>query len=135
MAGTEAGDLVVFFSGDYLCHLPCSPGADMPIVSLVSIKQGFIVGSRPGVFLFMFYDQSKGGPSNFASHFYLAHTLQSELTGGSISSMTLSPDEDTCCALTSDNQMLHVPLQAPLSLGHFFFSTFRLLMYSVSFFK
>jgi hypothetical protein len=42
LAATDCGQVLLFRSGEYVCHIPCSPGAQYPIYSIISIQGGFV---------------------------------------------------------------------------------------------
>ena len=127
LAGTDTGDLVLFKSGEYVCHLGCSPGSEKPITSLLSVAKGFIFGSKPGFIQYIKFDDEKLSDFqqrernrhvevNYNDFFVPVRSVLSDLTLGSIQSICLSPNEESCCALTSDNQLLNIPLLNPAVL-------------------
>eukprot|EP01038_Epipyxis_sp_PR26KG_P004822 gene4822-6757_t len=108
LVGTDEGKIIVFRSGEVLLHLPCSPGSEFPITSLISIAGGFIAGSAPGAFLFFRYDDSKD-QAYFDTQFTLIKILTaSDLSNGYIISLALDPRDEKICGLTSDGQLLSV---------------------------
>jgi hypothetical protein len=118
VAGTDSGDLLYFYSGEYKCHLSCLNGNEYPVISLVSFALGFIVGSSKGVFLFIHFDPDHPN-SPIDEQFNLARTIQYEAgIFYDILHMSLSMEEDGIAALTANNQILFVPIHNPTTLVH-----------------
>ena len=111
VACTDNGDLLVFRSGEYICHLAESPGMSTPYYCLLPLAQGFIAGSSAGTFLFY---SNQFDEDNFDSKgFHLENMWATELTQSSVVSLALSPSEDYICAVTADNQLLTMPSMSP----------------------
>ena len=111
VAGTDSGDLVLFRAGEYVRHLPCSPGQDKPIYSLVATSQGFVAGSKNGTFMYFVVSADKT-----ADKVVLEHSWTTDLANGAVLSMALSSAEDRMCAVTSDNQLLSMSFSSPSSI-------------------
>eukprot|EP01041_Mallomonas_annulata_P003461 gene3461-6887_t len=111
VAGTDNGDLVLFRAGEYICHLACSPGPEKTIFSLLPIPQGVIAGSKNG--LFLFFSLNPGESDKSPNKFVLEHSWSSECASGNIVSLALSLSEDMMCAVTSENQLVHVAIGTP----------------------
>ena len=110
IAGTDAGDLVLFKSSEYLCHIDCPPGKDFPVVSIISYDGGIIVGSGDGTLFFYTVDASKADSGEgAAAMFSMVKQVATTLTSGAIASMSLNEDEDCLVLTSSDNQMIQVP--------------------------
>jgi len=106
LVGTDEGKILLFRSGEFLLHLPCSPGPEYPITSLISISTGFVAGSAPGAFIFFNYDESKD-QAIFDTQFSLSKTISAnELSSGLVISIALCPRDEKLCGITSDGQLL-----------------------------
>eukprot|EP01034_Spumella_vulgaris_P035248 gene35248-43462_t len=106
LVGTDEGKILLFRSGEFLLHLPSSPGPQFPIQSMVSVPGGFIAGSGPGQFFFYHYDESKD-QALFDTQFTMVNAVSvGDLSMGSILHMAVCPKDELCCALTSDGQLL-----------------------------
>ncbi len=115
LAATDSGQVLLFRSGEYVCHIPCSVGSQYPIYSIISIQGGFVCGSGPGTFLFFAYDEMRD-QALFDNQFSLANTVTSELTTGMITALAVSPNEEQLCATTSDGQLLSMNITSFKSL-------------------
>jgi WD40 repeat protein len=108
IAGTDTGLLSVFRSGEFLYHLPISPGANYPITSIISVNNGIIVGCKPGTFMYFTYSEALD--NNLDAHqFQRIATASTDLAYGGIMAMALNPHDDTLVALSSDAQLLQFP--------------------------
>jgi cilia- and flagella-associated protein 57 len=116
VASTDCGDLLVFRSGEYVCHLAASPGTNCPIHSMLPLSQGFMAGSSAGTFLLFTYNGDEGAMGFNAKSFTRDNQWSTELTQGSIVAMSISPSEDLICAVSSDNQLLSMTGVSPVSL-------------------
>jgi cilia- and flagella-associated protein 57 len=116
VASTDTGDLLVFRSGEYVCHLGASPGSSCPIYTMLPMSQGFMAGSSAGSFLFFTYCGETDGSSFGPDSFILENQWATELTQGSVIALSICPSEDLICAITSDNQLLHMSGLSPLTL-------------------
>jgi cilia- and flagella-associated protein 57 len=116
VASTDTGDLLIFHSGEYICHLAASPGPSCPIYTMLPLSQGFMAGSSAGSFLFFTYCGDTDGSAFGPDSFLLENQWATELTQGSVIALSISPCEDLICAVTSDNQLLHMPGVSPLTL-------------------
>ncbi|CAM9434154.1 unnamed protein product, partial [Choristocarpus tenellus] len=103
--GTESGLLILFRSGDFVCHLAKSPGSDTKITSLISYSQGFIAGCSGGGFrLFTMDHADNPSPTKM---FDCTQTWRVDTTADVVS-LALCPSEDRLCAVTSDCQLYEV---------------------------
>ena len=117
VASTDCGDLLVFRSGEYICHLAASPGASCPIYSMLPLSQGFMAGSTAGTFMLFTYVSEEGAYAFNAKSFTRDNQWVTDLTQGSIVALAISPSEDTICAVSSDNQLMSMTGISPVSLG------------------
>jgi WD40 repeat protein len=115
VASTDSGDLMVFRSGDYICHLSEAPGMTTPIYCLLPLAQGFVAGSSAGTFLF-FSNQFEGSDLDEKS-FHMENMWSTEMTQSSVVSLALAPSEDFLCAVTADNQLLSLPSISPNTIS------------------
>ena len=116
VAATEAGQLILFKSSEYVCHVDVSPGREFPITSLISYAEGIIVGTTNGTLQFYQIDPAKSYGPDFTGMFTMTKTISTELTSGSVTSMTMNPDQDLLTFVSSDSQMICVPMIAVNSL-------------------
>ena len=115
VACTDAGDLLVFRSGEYACHLSEAPGTNTPLYCLLPLTQGFIAGSSAGTFLFFSYQGD--GLEVTSKSFHMENMWSTELTQSSVVSLALAPNEDYICAVTGDNQLLTLPSISPNTIS------------------
>lgn len=113
VVGTDTGDLLLFQSSSYLCHLSASPGVQRPICSLLPLAQGFLCGSKQGTFMFFSHNSDVRKPDKC---FTKESSWQTDLTSGSVVAMAISPAEDQVTAVTSDNQVLFMPASSPATV-------------------
>lgn len=116
VAGTDTGDLLLFRSGEYVCHLSCA--GSRPVHSLLPLAQGFIAGSIDAHFtLFNYVRDEDDISSNYANAFSADRSWSTDLASGAVVSMAISPNEELICAVTSDNQMLTIPAVSPNTIS------------------
>ena len=114
VAGTDNGDLILFRSGEYLCHLTCSPGQENPIYSILAIQQGIIVGSSKGKFFFFTLNP---GESELSPNLFIKeNSFNTDASAGNIKCLALSLTEETISAVTSENQIFIFPISAPSTI-------------------
>ena len=110
VAGSEEGQLVLFKSSEYVCHLDCPLGVEFPVVSMMSYEAGFVVGSAKGTVFFVQVDPSKAiDGDDRPGMFSIVKKISTNLTSGSIFSLCLNQDEETMALVSSDSQMLQLP--------------------------
>ena len=115
LAGTECGKLLLFRTGEYVCHVNCAPGPEYPIWSLLSTPDGFVLGTGPGTLLFYHYNSDITDQALFDNQFSLVNSVSFELSKGYVTHMGLSPSEEIIAMTTSDGQLLTSPV---LSMHH-----------------
>eukprot|EP01040_Poterioochromonas_malhamensis_P000852 gene852-905_t len=109
LAGTEEGKIFLFRSGELVTILPCSPGPQFPITSLVSIIGGFAAGSSSGTYFYFSYDDTKD-QALFDSQFKLVNVITaSDFSSGLVNSLAICPKDERILSLTSDGQLLMLP--------------------------
>jgi WD40 repeat protein len=116
VVGSESGDLLLFKSGEYVCHLSCSPGPSMPVHSLLTVSKGFVAGCKQGNFVFLAFDGDEVSDPH-AGSFTTERMWSSELCAGSVAALALSPSEDSIAALTTDNQLLVMGAENMAAIG------------------
>ncbi|KAK7232230.1 hypothetical protein SO694_0003027 [Aureococcus anophagefferens] len=105
LAGTATGDLVLYQSCKYSCHLSTAL-EDRGVTALAAITQGFVAGSSVGSFhLFGISNESDPRDS-----FFETHTFALDGTARAIVAIALKPSEDEMCAVSSDQQLYGVAL-------------------------
>ena len=111
LTGTESGDIFMFRAGQLVMSLPVAPGphSSMPVTSLASCRGGFIAGSSPCTLFFYSYDESRD-QALFDDQFKLLRVQSSECSSGAVVHIALCPADEKVCVLTSDAQLLSVPL-------------------------
>jgi WD40 repeat protein/chromosome segregation ATPase len=115
IVGTDDGQLLVFQSGEYLFHIP-SPSQITTITSLASFGNGFVCGTGFGGLSFFQYEYTVEMTSLEPSTLKLTKSLSTDLTLGQVSAMAINPADDAICAVTSDGQLLSLPLSSPANL-------------------
>lgn len=117
VAATDTGDYILFKSGEYVCHL--KTGIAAPVYSLLSVAKGFVAGSSDGSFSFIEFDGDDISDPHDES-FVCRNTWSTDLCGGNIVSMALSPTEDLISAVSNDNQLLYMAADAVCTahIGH-----------------
>ncbi|CAM9277511.1 unnamed protein product, partial [Ectocarpus fasciculatus] len=105
VAGTDTGDYLLFKSGEYVCHL--KTGTTDPVYSLLSVAKGFVVGSQEGSFKFIEFDGDEVSEAHDES-FICKNSWDTELCGGNIVTLALSPTEDLISAVSNDNQLVYM---------------------------
>ena len=129
IAATEAGDLIVYHTGEYICRLACSPGPSTSITYLLPLQSGFIFASKNGdlnVVRFVAADyivtehsklknkeideeKVKIDPEIYSSQYSMVNRIKSDLSNGSVIAMSASPNQNFICAVMSDGQILTFP--------------------------
>lgn len=117
VAATDTGDYLLFKSGEYVCHL--KTGIAEPVYSLLSVAKGFVTGSREGSFSFIEFDGDEVSDAHDES-FSCKNTWSTDLCGGNVVSMALSPTEDQISAVSSDNQLVYMSTDVvcAMHMGH-----------------
>lgn len=110
VAGTDAGTLVLFRSGEYLNNMAISPGEDYPIHSLLAINTGFIMGTVGGIIMVVKYDDTVADNAIFDNQWHVVNriVLGNDISTGFISQMAITPHDECICLVTSDNQLLQL---------------------------
>ena len=122
IAGTDAGQILLFRSGEYLATLGClntyladpkneltdSSAADFPIVSILPFTFGFVVGSTFGNIFVVRFDDSVGDGFLYDSQFSVVNRIffGGDISDGPVIRMASSPNDESICVLTGDCQML-----------------------------
>jgi len=121
IAGTDAGQMLLFRSGEYLSTLGClntylaDPKndtnqrlGDFPICSIVPLLFGFVVGTKNGTMLVIKYDDSVADGVLYDTQFAVVNkvVLGNDISTAPIVQMALSPSHENLCVLTGDNQLL-----------------------------
>jgi WD40 repeat protein len=111
VAGTDTGDLVLFKSSEYVCHIDCPLGPENPVASIISYDGGIVVGSDKGGLYFIQVDASLAelDGNERPGMFTIVKQLQTSFTQAQIYSMCLNEDEDCLAMVSLDNQMIQLP--------------------------
>ena len=112
VAGADNGSMVLFRSGEKAFHLNSYLPLDTPITSLVAVPGGFVAGVNPCKFLFFTVDCGQNDRRSVLTNenIKLAQTVVSELSKREASSLAINPSENKLCAITTDGQLLTIPL-------------------------
>lgn len=116
LAGTESGEVFMFRAGQLVMSLPCAPGPamSMAVTSMASCRGGFIAGSTQGTLFFYGYDETRD-QALFDDQFRLLRQQTTEHSSGAVLHIALCPADEKVCVLTSDAQLLSVPLYSSSS--------------------
>lgn len=121
VAGTDNGSIVLFRSGEKAFHLSSFSPLDTPVASLVAVPGGFVAGVNPCKFLYFNVDCGQNGRRSVLTNdnVKLAQIVVSELSKREASSLAINPSENKLCAVTTDGQLLTIPLHISASASIF----------------
>jgi len=126
--GTDDGDLLVYEKSSLLCRLAEAPknlkksdaealetgNKPIRIESLVALSKGFIAGCSNSTF--RLYSLVQDRPTSAADMFTLVQTWSVNDHVEEVTSMTISPNEDSLMCVLSDNQIFSCSIVAPSNL-------------------
>jgi cilia- and flagella-associated protein 57 len=113
VAGTSDGDLLLFHSGEFVSRLLDSPGETRPITTLLSTTKGVLAGLNDAT-VYLYAVQGDGAShvdKNPAELLVLQRKIRVENFPSSISTLCVSPNEDTVVVSLSSGQLLMFPYQ------------------------
>jgi len=116
LVGSLEGDILLFRAGQFVMSLPNAPGPTdgKPATTITTMANGFIVGSASSAY-FYFYDET-ADQALYDSQFVFIKKVETELTAGNFISVAQAPNEEMLCIMTSDAQLLKMPITSPQSV-------------------
>ncbi|KFH01430.1 WD domain, G-beta repeat-containing protein [Toxoplasma gondii VAND] len=112
VAGTEAGELVLFDNGgDFKGSLTCAPGSTRSVLCIVATSRGFICGGEDAT-LHMY---EKTDDDQYKALMELR--VERQNPGVRVTSISLSPHEDSLCVCLSNSQLFQMSTKFPRKKG------------------
>jgi len=119
VVGSEAGDILLFDNGgEFKMTLPCSPGEPRALLTMAAFGKGFVTGGEGGIV--RVYDRAIDVKEVFkeSKKIHLDGKPNGERSGaagpgaGYVTSLVVSPSEETVAIVTSTSQLLQLSVSA-----------------------
>ncbi|GAB9468347.1 hypothetical protein Gpo141_00005666 [Globisporangium polare] len=113
IAGTAAGDLLLFHGGEFVTRLAASPGEGKGVFSVVSTSKGVLCGLEDTM-VYMYAvatETASTADKNAAELLILQRRVKVDSFPGHVSTICVSPNEDSIVVALSSGQLLTFPYQ------------------------
>uniref|UniRef100_K3X1G7 Uncharacterized protein n=1 Tax=Globisporangium ultimum (strain ATCC 200006 / CBS 805.95 / DAOM BR144) TaxID=431595 RepID=K3X1G7_GLOUD len=113
VAGTAAGDLLLFHGGEFVTRLAASPGDGKGVHSILSTSKGVLCGLEDTmVYMYAVANETASTADRNASELLvLQRKVKVDSFPGQVNTVCVSPNEDTVVASLSSGQLVTFPYQ------------------------
>ncbi|DAZ95763.1 TPA: hypothetical protein N0F65_010265 [Lagenidium giganteum] len=113
VAGTAAGDILLFHGGEFVTRLSGSPGEEKAVCSLLSTSKGLLCGLDDSmVYMYAVNNETtSNADKNPSELLVLQRKVKVDTFNARVNTITVSPNEDSVIAALSSGQLMTFPYQ------------------------